>query len=223
MSSIPNSQGGPTPDLKRRVLTAVQAQPAPARRGVRRRWWLTLGISIATVLAIFAHFGGIRTYDRPTALVLWTCLGWSVAASAAAALVVARGGSMVGRSTRSLLGVIVVTPFALLAWKVAVTLPFGPEMMAAWPGRPGFRCLGLSLVMSAPLFVALVVIRWRSDPVHPAVAGAALGITAGVAAGTLVDLWCPVAYVPHVLLGHILPLAIVATFGAWAGRRLLPP
>ena len=48
-------------------------------------------------------------------------------------------------------------------------------------------------------------------------------MTAAVAAGALVDLWCPVAYLPHVLLGHILPLAIAAAFGAWAGRRLLPP
>jgi hypothetical protein len=68
-----------------------------------------------------------------------------------------------------------------------------------------------------------LVMRRGSDPVHPGVAGAALGITAAVAAGTLVDLWCPVAYLPHVLLGHILPLVVAAAFGAWAGQRLLPP
>jgi hypothetical protein len=77
--------------------------------------------------------------------------------------------------------------------------------------------------MAAPLLVALVVIRRRSDPVHPGIAGAVLGVTAGIAAGTLVDLWCPIAYLPHVLLGHILPLLVVAVVGAWAGRRLLPP
>jgi hypothetical protein len=67
------------------------------------------------------------------------------------------------------------------------------------------------------------VIRRRSDPVHPAIAGAVLGITAGVAAGTFVDLWCPVAHLPHVLLGHILPLVVAALIGAYVGRRLLPP
>jgi hypothetical protein len=77
--------------------------------------------------------------------------------------------------------------------------------------------------MAVPLLVAFVAVRRRSDPVHPGVAGAALGVTAGVAAGTLVDLWCPVGFVQHVLLGHILPLLVVAALGAWAGRRFLGP
>jgi hypothetical protein len=223
MTSTSRTQPGPAPDLKQRILATVQAEPAPTRSDVRARGWLTLGICSAIALAIFAHFGGVRIYDRPSLLVLWTCLGWSVAASAAAAVAVSRGRSMLGRSTASLAILIVATPLALLVWKTAVTLPFGTEMMAPWPGRPGFRCLGLSFAMAVPLLGALVVLRRRSDPVHPGVAGAALGITAGVAAGTLVDLWCPVAYVPHVVLGHIVPLLVVAAFGAWAGRRLLPP
>jgi hypothetical protein len=65
--------------------------------------------------------------------------------------------------------------------------------------------------------------RRRTDPVHPGIAGAVLGVTAGLAAGSLVDLWCPVGHIPHVLLGHILPLVLVALAGAWAGRRLLAP
>jgi hypothetical protein len=77
--------------------------------------------------------------------------------------------------------------------------------------------------MAAPLLAALFVIRRGSDPVHPAVAGAILGVTAAIAAGALVDLWCPVAYLPRVLLGHILSLVLVAAVGAWTGRRMLPP
>ena len=99
---------------------------------------------------------------------------------------------MLGRSTASLVTLIVATPLALLAWKVGVTVPFGPQMLAPWPTRPGFLCLWLSLAMAVPLLVAFVAVRRRSDPVHPGLAGAALGVTAGVAAGTLVDLWCPV-------------------------------
>jgi hypothetical protein len=213
----------PLPELKDRVLAAVRAEPAPTQTAVRQRGWLTLGISAAIAIAIFAHFGGIRISGRPGLLVVWTCLGWSVVGSAAAALAVARGRSMLGRSTASLLILVGAAPLVLLAWKVGVTVPFGPELTASWPGRPGFRCLGLSLAMAAPLLVALLVMRRRSDPVHPGIAGAALGVTAGVLAGTLVDLWCPIAYLPHVLLGHILPLLVAAAFGAWAGRRLLPP
>jgi hypothetical protein len=213
----------PLAEMKGRVLAAVRAEPAPTRSVARQRAWLTLGIAAALAIAVFAHFGGIRTSGRPGLLILGTCLGWSVVASAAAAIAVARGRSMLGRSTVALLILIGAAPLVLLAWKIGVTVPFGREMTAAWPGRPGFRCLGLSLAMATPLLVALLVIRRGSDPVHPGVAGAALGITAAIAAGTLVDLWCPVAYLPHVLLGHILPLVVAAAFGALAGRRLLSP
>jgi len=214
---------GPTPDVRQRILAAVASEPAPTQRAVQRRGWLTLAVSAALAVAIFAHFGGLRIYDRPGVLVVWTCLGWGVAAGVAAAVGVARGRAMLGRSTASLTMLVALTPLALLAWKLGVTVPFGPQLMVPWPGRPGFRCLGLSLAMAAPLLGALFVLRRRSDPVHPAVAGAALGITAAITAGALVDLWCPIAYLPHVLLGHILPLLLVAAFGAWAGRRLLPP
>jgi hypothetical protein len=213
----------PAPALRRRVLAAIRAEPAPTRQTVRRRAWLLIGLGITVALAIFVQLGGIKRYDRPRMLVVGTCLGWSVIASAAAWIGVARGSSMLGRSTASLVTLIVATPLALLAWKVGVTASFGPQMLAPWPARPGFRCLWLSLVMAVPLLVAFVAVRRRSAPVHPGLAGAALGVTAGVAAGTLVDLWCPVGFVPHVLLGHILPLFVVAALGAWAGRRFLGP
>ena len=218
-----NPRSGAAPELKRRVLAAVQSEPAPTRSAVRRRAWLIFAVCTAIALAIFAEAGGIHTYDRPIALILWTSVGWIVAASAAAAFGVARGRSMLGRSSASLAVLVVALPLAILAWKIAVTVPFGPQMIAPWPERPGFRCLGLSLVMATPLLVAFVVMRRRSDPVHPGMAGAVLGITAGLAAGSLVDLWCPVGHIPHVVLGHILPLVVVAFAGAWAGRRLLAP
>ena len=43
----------------------------------------------------------------------------------------------------------------------------------------------------------------------------------GACAWVAADLWCPVAYVPHLLLGHILPLFVLAGAGALLGRTLL--
>ena len=221
MTSTPSSHDDPAPELKQRVLAAIQAHPAATRRVVRQREALVLGICVAIALAIFVAFGGLRRYDRPVMLVAWTCLGWLAASSAAAWIGVARGRSMLGRSTAALVALIVATPLAILAWKIGVTVSFGAQMMAPWPTRGGFRCLGLSLAMAAPLLAGCIALRRQSDPVHPGLAGAALGIMAGVASGTLVDLWCPIAYLPHLLLGHILPLLVVALLGAWAGRRFL--
>jgi len=56
---------------------------------------------------------------------------------------------------------------------------------------------------------------------RPGITGAALGMAAAIAAGGLVDLWCPVAHVEHLLLGHILPLVLLAALGALAGRRFI--
>ncbi len=46
-----NPRPGPTPDLKRRVLAAVQAEPAPTQRATRQRAWLIFGICTAIALA----------------------------------------------------------------------------------------------------------------------------------------------------------------------------
>ena len=69
------------------------------------------------------------------------------------------------------------------------------------------------------LFAALMSWR-RSDPVTPRATGAAFGAGAGLGSALLVDLWCPVAYVPHLLLGHVLPIAILSLAGALIGGRL---
>jgi hypothetical protein len=212
-----------TPELKRRVLEAARAEPAAIRSTVRSRGWLALGCSAAIALSIFLYFGGIRQEGRPALLVVWTALGWVTVATVAVRMGMTRGRSMLGRSTSALLAMIVTIPPLLLAWKVGVTISFGPEMMARWPSRVGLRCLGLSLAMAAPLLPAFFVFRRRSDPIHPGITGAILGIGTAVLAGVLVDLWCPVAFVPHVLLGHILPLVLVGAGAAVAGQYLLRP
>jgi hypothetical protein len=50
-----------------------------------------------------------------------------------------------------------------------------------------------------------------------------MGFAAGAYAWFVVDLWCPVAYVPHLLIGHLLPLFLLAGAGALLGKALLPP
>ncbi len=63
--------------------------------------------------------------------------------------------------------------------------------------------------------------RRFSDPTHPVLSGAALGAAAGAFSAFLVDLWCPVAYLPHLLLGHVLPLLTLTAVGAVLGRWVL--
>jgi hypothetical protein len=208
-------------DLKARVLLAVQAEPTPTQAARRRQAVVLLTIGAAISLATFVCAGGVRCYERPPLLVFVTAFGWLAATIIALAIAFARGRSPLGRPTTWLLALVVAAPVLLLAWKVAVTLPFGPESMVYWDEKLGFRCLELSLGTGLPLLVALAFARRRSVPVRPGLTGAALGMAAGIAAGSLVDLWCPVGYLPHLLLGHILPLVVLAGLGALLGRRLI--
>ena len=126
---------------------------------------------------------------------------------------------MLGRPTSWLLYGGVLIPVSLLVWKVSCSLVFG-DPIVAWPERPGERCLSLSLLVALGPLLSFLAIRRRA-PVRPALNSAVVGFAAGACAWVAVDLWCPVAYVPHVLLGHVLPLFVLAGAGALLGQTLL--
>jgi hypothetical protein len=206
--------------LRARVLDAVAREPSPTRGQRRQRdgWLLALGSAAA--LAVFEAWGGVRPQGRPLSLIVATAVGSAGLAAVALVAALGRGRSMLGRSPGRLLATIALVPAALILWKVGVSGLFD-GMSAAWPYRPGLRCLTLSLAVGVvPLLLALAA-RRGTDPVQPGMTGAAIGAACGLAAAALVDLWCPVAYLPHLLLGHLLPIALLAAAGVMAGSRLL--
>jgi len=210
----------PAPDLKRRILAAAASEPSPTRQQRRIRSALRMASALAVPLVLFALAGGPRVGPRPPGLVATTALGTSGIAALAIFVAVGRGSSMLGRSRRRLLATAAIAPVAFLLWKVAATWGV-PHMMDAWPSRPGMRCFGLTALLAAWPAAALVWERLGSDPVHPRALGVALGVAAGAAAATLVDLWCPVGHVPHVLAGHVAPILLLGALGALVGTRAL--
>jgi len=80
--------------------------------------------------------------------------------------------------------------------------------------------VNLSIVVAVGPLVSFLTMR-RTAFLHPALNGAMLGVAAGACAWVAVDLWCPVAYVPHVVLGHVLPLVVLTGVGALLGQSLL--
>jgi hypothetical protein len=206
--------------LRATILDAAAREPSATRSERRRQSVLLLGLGTAAALAIFELWGGARADGRPPSLILATVSGGAVLAATASVVALRRGRSMLGRSPWLLVAAMVLLPVALVLWKTAVSSLYD-GMTAVWPARPGFRCLTLALqVGMVPLALALVA-RRRADPVQPAISGAAIGAACGVAAAALVDLWCPVAYLPHLLLGHLLPVALLTLAGGIAGSRLL--
>ena len=224
-------------ELRARVLAAAAAEPAPTRAAVRRRNLFMGLVAAASGIGAFVIFAALMSegdllrlggeiapqqhLERPVALVLATASGALGVAATAVWLALRRGRSMLGRSRRQLLCGAILIPISLLAWKIGCSIAFGAAMVA-WPERPGERCLALSLLVAAGPLLSFIAIR-RSAPAQPALNGAIMGFAAGACAWLLVDLWCPVAFVPHLLLGHVLPIGVLAAGGALLARAFLAP
>jgi hypothetical protein len=205
------TQGAPSEDLKLRLLREVASAPASTRTAESLRAAWLLGCAVAASIATYLVLGGVRITGRPISLVVGTVLG-----------VVARGRAMSGRASAWLTTVALLSPLALFGWKLWWSLQYEGGL-DRWPSRAGFRCLGLSLALGALPLAAFLFIRRGTDPVHPGRAGMALGVALGLAVAPLVDAWCPVAYVPHLLLGHILPVVALGAMGLFVGRKVLAP
>ena len=208
-----------SPDLKQRIFSSLAEVPAPTRTQVRRaRVWL-FGCGVVGALAIFFLDGGVRMTSRPPSLVALTSLGTAAIVGTGMWLLLTRGRSALGRPVSWLLGTALAASVLFIGWRYGVSAHYGE--IAPWPGRPGFRCLALSVATGAlPLLGALLSWR-RKVPVSAVATGAAFGAGAGLGSALLVDLWCPVSYLPHLLLGHLLPIGVLALLGGVLGARLL--
>lgn len=201
-------------ELKERVLRAAREEPSPTRAVVRERDLVRVIAALGVALTVFVVSRGVRVGERPLSLVVGTALGAAALATVIGGLALGRGRSMLGRTQSMLWAVAILSPAALLAWKVGWTAHYG----VFGPMCAGFRCFGLSLGMGAAPFTTLLIARRRSDPLHPAGTGAAVGTAVAAFAWVLVDLWCPVGYVQHLLFGHVLPCFIFIVGGAVIGR-----
>jgi hypothetical protein len=214
------NQNMPSPELKARLLQAVEATPASTRGEESSRTTWLVGGALALSFAAFFAYGGVRMTGRTPSLVIGTVAGTAVIAAFAIWAMMGRGRAMGGRTSSWLTSVAIASPVALLAWKVVWSAQY-EHGLDNIQGRFGFRCLGVTLTLGALPLAAMLVSRRGTDPVHPGRAGMGIGIGLGLGAATLVDAWCPVAYVPHLLLGHILPLVLLGAAGLWLGRKFL--
>ena len=207
----------PSDDFRSRALAAAQRAPLVTRRAVRFRNTALFVSGFMVPVGLFLVSGGARPGGRPDVLMTETAVGAAAIALTMLVLATARGRSTLGRSGSLLFALAILAPVAMFAWKYLVSSRF-PGMTDAAPDRPGFRCLELSGLLSAWPLVALVMTRRGTDPVHPHLTGAAIGAAVGACAWVFVDLWCAVAYVPHLLLGHVLPLVACTLVGAALGE-----
>jgi len=135
------------------------------------------------------------------ALVVGTAVGSVIIATVGLTFLVGRNRTMLGRPRLWLIVTAALLPLALFAWKVCYSSQF-PQALNRWSDRTGYRCLALALGVGMLPLLTLLYSRRGTDPSHPNTAGMALGVSVGLGVAVLIDLWCPVAHIPHLLMGH---------------------
>jgi hypothetical protein len=193
--------------------------PAPTRRElVRRQTWLAF-IGVVGALTLFGVGGGPRAMGRPPSLVAWTALGTAFFSGVGMWFLFTRGRSGLRRGWAALALAALVPAASFVLWRHGLGHLY--HLAGPWSGRPGYRCFAMSVAIGGTLLGAALLAWRRVDPMTPRATGAAFGAGAGLGSALLVDLWCPVSHVPHLLLGHVLPIAVLAAAGAAVGRRIL--
>jgi hypothetical protein len=202
---------------KARVLAAVAAAPSPTRFEGRRRGVALLLASVALALAVFEGAGGLEhAAGRPLWITLTISGGWGLFCAALSWVVLRRGRSTLGPKPSVVLVAALATPVVLVAWMHAFHGAYLEPFV-----KVGWRCLGYNVAMAMPPLGSLFVLRRGSEPRSPWALGAALGAVCGAWAGMLVDLWCPLTNLPHLLVGHVLPLGLLVALGALLGNGTL--
>jgi len=217
------SERAPSADLRARVLAEVARTPSPTRAEYRRRVLLVAGIGAVATVALFMGMGGMSPGARPVEMLAFT-VGFGLLAVAVLTRLSSRsgeGGSMLGRPRGVLLAAIVGCA-PLLALVAVLAAMFWPEPAADHvEGGVHLACGAMSVLQGALPLVALMVPRRGTDPVHPAVTGAALGMTAGAWTVVMAYLRCPHAAALHCVLAHVVPTLILTALGAVLGWLLL--
>lgn len=207
-------------ELRARTLAAVRRHPSRTHRAFRAHVILWMTSSVAISLAIFFLAGGLRASRRPESLLMGTMAGTLTVAVLAVLAGIHRGRSMLPRPRWQLALLVALVPAALFAWKVAWSARY-PAMMVDWPERPGLRCFLLTLAMGLGPLVSLILLHRNSEPVRPGLAGGAMGVAVGAVAWVFLELWCPVAFPRHLLIGHVAPTLLLAILGGILGRATM--
>jgi hypothetical protein len=208
-------------ELKRRVLAAARDQPAPTRSIKALQWGLLVVAAGSLIAYAFRALGGVHwAAARPTPFLIAVAAGWGLVAVVVSFIALGRGRSMLGRSRNLLLGFVIAAPPALLGWSLLWNALY-PVTLTPCVGRPGLVCLDLAVVIGVLPVLFLVLGRKNTDPVHPAMTGAALGAAVGTWSALTIDLTCECTNPSHVALGHVLPVVLLIVFGAWLGKRLI--
>jgi hypothetical protein len=210
----------PSPEVRARVLAAIQLAPAPSRATAVREQSIALACGFAIFGGVWIRLG-VHPGVRPPAYIATLAIIWLLVAIATTWAGVARGSSMLGRPAAWRLAVVALTPPAMLAlwWPLAQMWPSTLENESG--AFEVAQCLvGTGLLGIGPLLAFLYLNR-GSEPIRPWLSGAAFGVAAAGWGAVALVIVCKHASASHMLLGHVLPVALMGLIGALLGAGAL--
>lgn len=208
-------------ELRARVLAEVARTPSPTRAVYKRRVLLLAAVGAIATALLFVGMGGISAGARPAQMVAFTAGLALVAAAVLTRVSSSARGSMLGRPRAVLLTAVVATAPVLAVLALGATMVWPEPASEHVSGTTNLACGAISLLQGALPLVALLVPRRGTDPVHPAVTGAALGMTAGAWTVVMAYLRCPHAAAMHCIVAHVAPTLVLTAVGAGLGWLLL--
>jgi hypothetical protein len=133
-----------------------------------------------------------------------------------------RGGLGIGATWLVSIAALVVPVYAALT--VLRPLHSGAADDVAMTGVAispwGFRCLFIATVVSASALAIFSGALRRAVAVASGLRGAALGAAAGAWGGLAVFVFCPSGEPQHLLVGHVLPIALFTLLGSGVSMRI---
>jgi hypothetical protein len=210
-----------TADLRARILDEAKKTPAPTRAEHQKRVTIVVTVGTLATTVLFFAMGGFAKGTRPAELV-----GFTAGFALLSAVILTRLSGT--RRTSPLPGPrsVLLTACIAAAPMLAISV-LGATMM--WPEaghedvstKSHIACALMTIVQGALPLVVLMVPRRGSDPVHPVITGAALGMTAGAWTAAMAYLRCPHASASHCILAHVVPTLALTAIGAVLGRMFL--
>lgn len=228
-TSIPAKHNEAVARLYKGVQAGVTATPAPSIRTAQRAWIAISVACAATFIVVITAsqlvYGewaaglSVAVDPRSSVLVVGAHLLLIASIATLAAVWRNRGGFGPPRAALAASAVMVTPVYASFTVLFAQHVPSGNVVVSPW----GARCLAIAALVGT---IALVVFGWalrRAAPEATASRAAAIGACAGAWAGVAVFFFCPSADQQHLLLGHVLPIAVLTIVGAMLLPKVLRP
>jgi hypothetical protein len=225
----------PSEQLYARIRSAIESTPASTTRTRTRIVAAFATVPAVTVLVVLLASEWV--YGLPAA-----GLGIDVASPGAVATVLAllaglalvatlcalsQGRDGFGTAAMWLVSIAALVAPVYAALTVLQPLHSGAADDVALIGVPispwGLRCIFIAMVVGASTMAAFAVALRRAVAVASGPRGAALGAAAGAWSGLAVFAFCPSGELQHLLVGHVLPIALFTLLGGIALTKVIRP